>query len=158
MPSPTLPLGNDSAGTLHMPDTLTAPPPTTPATTPPPMTVEPAKPSAPASDKPPAGECWRLQVAAPLEKAKAESRRAAAQSLLLVPMVIEFEKDLYKVRTHDCMTNAAAESLKKRAEDSGFDGSFVLNAAAATPAARPKPKPHAAPAKHSVAKKKKKHR
>ena len=67
-------------------------------------TVEPAKPSESPPAKPAAGECWRLQVSAPEEKAKAESRRGAAESLLLVSMVIEFEKGLYKVRTHDCLT------------------------------------------------------
>src|SRR5262249_29111264 len=77
------------------------------------------------------------QVAAPEEKPKAESRRDAAQSLLLVAMVIEFEKGLYKVRTHDCMSHDAAEAMRQRATDSGFEGAFVLNAAA-----RPAPAPH----------------
>jgi hypothetical protein len=166
VPAPTQPLGTNPGATLTMPDTLaavspavaapasvpaatSAPTSTTPATSPP--ASAPAKPAEPPAGKPAAGECWRLQVAAPEEKPKAESRREAAQSLLLVSMVIEFEKGLYKVRTHDCLSNAAAEALKKRAVDSGFDGAFVLNAAPVAAPAKPKPHPpvsHAARTKH----------
>jgi hypothetical protein len=67
-----------------------------------------------------------LQVAAPAERDKASSRHDAAQSLLLVPMVIERESGLYKVRSRDCMTRAAADALRRRAIDSGFAGSFVI--------------------------------
>jgi len=183
VPSPTQPLGTTLAAALTMPDTLAAAPPAsvpakavasptttpamTPATTPAappastapasPPAAEPAKSAEPPAAKPVAGECWRLQVAAPEEKPKAESRRDAAESLLLVSMVIEFEKGLYKVRTRDCLTNTAAEALKKRAVDSGFDGAFVLNAAPAAAPAKPKPHPaapHATHPKPPLAKKK----
>jgi len=77
------------------------------------------------------GDCWRLQVAAPAERDKADSRLAAAQSLLLVPMVIEREKGLFKVRTRDCLGRDAADALKKRAIESGFAGSFVLKGSSA---------------------------
>ena len=80
----------------------------------------------------------------------ADSRSAAAQSLLLVPMTITYEKGLYKVRTHDCMTHDAADALKQRALDSGFTGAFLLNATVAAaptaaksthkPSLKPKPK------------------
>lgn len=158
VPSPTQPLGNNPAGTLTMPDTLTAPPsvavPTT-VTAPPASTATPPATASPATNepaKPAAVECWRLQIAAPVEEAKAESRRAAAQSLLMAPMVIQLEKGLYKVRTRDCMTRAAAEALKGRAIGSGFTGAFVVNSVAAVPPRTPKPKPHVAPAKHPAAK------
>lgn len=142
VPSPTQPLGNNPSGGLTMPDTLTLPPPAAsrPGTAPPLSTGAASTPGAAA--KPASGECWRLQVSAPEEKDMAESRQAAAQSLLLVPMVIEFEKGLHKVRTRDCMTREAADAVRKRAEDSGFAGSFVLNSAAvAAPATKPSPKP-----------------
>lgn len=138
VPSPTHPLGSTPGGTLTMPDTLAAPPvsppPATAPTTPP---VATAPPKAGGS-----GPCWRLQVAAPVEKAQGESRRDAAQSLLVVPMVVEFEKGLHKVRTRDCMSREAVDALKKRAIDSGFVGVFAVNTGATIAApAKPKPKP-----------------
>jgi hypothetical protein len=161
VPAPTQPLVES---TLAMPDTLTPPAsapdstataavapaaaaaPVAAAATP---TTEPAQPAAAATaTPPPSGECWRGQVAAPEEQEKANSRSAAAQSLLMVDMVITYEKGLYKVRTRDCMTREAADVLRKRAVESGFDGSFLLNTGAPAPAkakapttttAKPKP-------------------
>ena len=101
-----------------------------PATRTPPPATAPAKPSAPPTAAH-TGDCWRLQVAAPAERDKADSRLAAAESLLLVSMVIEREKGLFKVRTRDCLSRDAADALKKRATESGFAGSFVLKGAAA---------------------------
>jgi hypothetical protein len=130
VPAPTEPLGSGPSGTLTMPDTLS----------PPPVVVPPASTPSGAAPSPAAGKadepCWRLQVAAPAEKPKADSRREAAESLLLVPFSVEFEKGLYKVRTRDCMTRTAADALKLRAADSGFEGVFLVDthAAAATPA------------------------
>lgn len=68
--------------------------------------------------------CWRVQVAAPEEREKGDQLRAASESVLLVPMVVELEKNLYKVRTRDCMNAEVAARLKTRAENSGFDGAF----------------------------------
>ena len=157
VPSPTQPLGNSPQGTLTMPDTLTAPVTAAPAAAtsqignPPPATGEPANPAGATAATPATGECWRVQVAAPEDQAMADSRSAAAQSLLMVPMTITFEKGLYKVRTRECLTRAAGDALKQRALDSGFTGAFLLNAtvAAAPPSAKsthkaslkPKPKP-----------------
>lgn len=155
VPSPTQPLGNNPGGTLTMPDTLAAPPPaaapttvtTSPSSaTPPPSTAMAGE--APAA-KPAAGECWRLQIAAPVEQAKAESRRAAAQSLLMAPMVTKLEKGLYKVRTSECLTRDAAEALKSRAIGSGFTGAFVVNGAAAVAPLSTKPKPHVTHVTHA---------
>lgn len=126
VPATTQPLGNSASGTLVMPDTLSAP------AVAPPEVQAPAKP--PVTQPRVAGkECLRLQIAAPDERAKAESRQEAAQSLLVVPMVVEFEKGLYKVRTRDCMTRESADALKRRATDSGFPGSFVVNTAVTPP-------------------------
>ena len=79
--------------------------------------------------------CWRLQVAAPLEseKEKADSRREAAQSLLMVSFTIVPEKGYLKVRTGDCMSRDAADALKKRALESGFDGAFLVDTNAPPP-------------------------
>lgn len=134
VPSPTQPLGSATGPTLTMPDTL--PPPVSA-----PAVAEPVKPVVtPPSPAPKSSEpCWRLQVAAPAERPKAESRRDAAQSLLTVPFTIEFEKGLYKVRTRDCLTRAAADALKRRAADSGFEGVFLTDthAAAVAPVRKP---------------------
>ena len=153
VPSLTQPLGNSPQGTLTMPDTLMAPltaPPAAaaaPAANPSPATGEPANPAGATATTPATEECWRVQVAAPEDKAMADSRSAAAQSLLLVPMAITYEKGLYKVRTRECLTHAAADALKQRAVDSGFAGAFLLNpaVAAAPPAAKPAAKPHLKP-------------
>ena len=76
-------------------------------------------------------------MAAPLEseKEKADGRREAAQSLLMAPFTIVPEKGYLKVRTRDCMTREAADALKKRAIESGFDGAFLVDTNAAPPAA-----------------------
>jgi hypothetical protein len=68
--------------------------------------------------------CWRIQVAAPAERAKAERYLAAAQSQLLVPMAIEKERGLFKVRTRDCLDGGSADALRRRASQTGFDGAF----------------------------------
>jgi hypothetical protein len=85
------------------------------------------------------GPCWRLQVGAPLasEKDKADSRREAAQSLLMTPFTIVPEKGYLKIRTSDCMSRDTADALKKRAVDSGFGDAFLLDTNAAPPAAAP---------------------
>jgi hypothetical protein len=114
VPEPTQPLG-DRPGTLERmlaPDTSAAPPPTAP----------PATPAAPAKAVP--DTCWRVQVAAPADHAKAERLRAAAESQLLVPFVVEREKGLYKVRSKGCIDSAASESLRRRASLAGFSGVF----------------------------------
>src|SRR5262249_40257643 len=141
-PAPTQPLG-DRGGALAMPESLSVAAPETTATTAPPSApaqVEspPAAPAAPdIPSKPLAdGSCWRVQVAAPVEKAEADSRRDAARSLLIAPMVIEPENGLYKVRSEGCLTHEAADALRKRATDSGFEGAFVVNTGA-KPAAQP---------------------
>jgi len=115
--------------------TTTTPEPAAPATPSSAAPVAAAGTSAPAS-----GPCWRVQVAAPATRAEAESRLEAAQSLLVVPMTIVPEKGLYKVRTSDCMTREVADSVKRRAVDSGFDGSFLVDTAAAAKPAAPKKK------------------
>ena len=68
--------------------------------------------------------CWRVQIAAPSERAKAQRYLEAGQSQLLVPLVIEKENGLFKVRTRDCLGQQAADVLKRRALDAGFTGVF----------------------------------
>ena len=87
-------------------------PPARPAVVPPPQV---------ASGK---DTCWRVQVAAPTERAKADQKREAAESRLLVPMVVEPEKHLFKVRTRNCLSREAADRLKERAKATGFTGAF----------------------------------
>ncbi|HYM79920.1 MAG TPA: hypothetical protein VEY91_00760 [Candidatus Limnocylindria bacterium] len=122
IPTPTEPLG-DRPGSFPrgLPvDTLLAPPPSTPpASAPTPARPTPPPPAAPDS-------CWRLQLGAPNARAKAEPLLAAAESQLLLPMVIETEKGLFKVRTRDCLASAVADSLRRRALASGFTGAYRI--------------------------------
>ncbi len=86
----------------------------------------PASSGAPPKPAATSGPCWRVQFAAPTDRDEAEGRRKAAESLLLVPIVIETERGLHKVRTRDCYPRDAADRLRERAVQSGFDGAFPL--------------------------------
>jgi hypothetical protein len=151
-----------SADTAGVP----VPEPTAPLVAPevtlaPPDTAAVSAAAAPAPVAPPAlpesrpGECLRLQVSAPVEPALAASRRDAAQSLLLVPMTIELEAGLHKVRSRDCLTREAGEALKRRALEAGFDGAFLVDTSTpskvtpATPPAPAKKKPARATSRRS---------
>jgi hypothetical protein len=68
--------------------------------------------------------CWRVQFAAWADRAKAERYLAAARSQLGVPLAIEKEAGLFKVRTSGCVDGAAADALRRRAREAGFDGAF----------------------------------
>ena len=105
VPAPTAPLGERTLPPALPPDTAHAVPLTLP------------------------DSCFRVQLAAPLEKAKAERYREAAESQLLVPVVIETERGHHKVRTRDCLTRAAADALRRRAVDTGFAGAFRIGGA-----------------------------
>lgn len=70
--------------------------------------------------------CWRVQLAAPIERAEAEAKRAAAESQLILPMVIEDEHGRHKVRTRDCLSAVAADALRARALASGFPDAFRI--------------------------------
>lgn len=71
--------------------------------------------------------CWRLQIGAPPEQAKAEGLLSVASSQLVTPFVIELENKRYKVRSRDCMGRVAVEALRARARRSGFQGTFVIH-------------------------------
>jgi hypothetical protein len=114
VPVETAPLG-DAPGTLArpaVPDTTPPPPPAAP-----PPEAAPAKPAGPDT-------CWRIQFAAPDKSDEAEMRRSAAQSLLMIPVVIELKSGLFKVRTSDCLSEEAADRLRERARSSGFTDAF----------------------------------
>ena len=81
-------------------------------------------PAAPPAGLTPPDTCWRVQIGAPTERIRAERYLDAGQSQLLLPMVIEKEKGLYKVRTRDCMGGSAADALRRRAKEAGFGGAF----------------------------------
>jgi hypothetical protein len=97
-------------------------------------TAPPASPAARALvDPPPAPRpgspavmdtCWRVQLAASAEREKAERYLEAGRSQLLAPLQIDQEKGLFKVRTRDCLSGQAADGLRRRALDAGFDGAF----------------------------------
>ena len=113
VPSPTAPLGErQGAGGQALPDSVFVP-----STKP---TAAPAHPDT----------CWRLQIGAPPEKAKAEALQSVASSQLLTAFVIEVEKKRYKVRTRGCMERGAVIALRARAQQAGFKGSFLIEAPA----------------------------
>ena len=68
--------------------------------------------------------CWRVQIAASAERAKAERYLEAGRSQLPAPLQIENERGLFKVRSRDCLGGSAADGLRRRALDAGFDGAF----------------------------------
>lgn len=148
-PALTAPLGERPEGPRRaVLDTAATEPAATPPSSAPPAST-PAAP--PAAITAPADTCWRVQVAAYNERPVAESHRVAAASQLLVPMAIENENGRLKIRTSDCLTRSAAESLRRRAYDSGFPGAFLLRMGAkgeAIPVGAPPPA--AAPKKPAV--------
>ncbi|HTK30776.1 MAG TPA: hypothetical protein VL332_02355 [Candidatus Saccharimonadaceae bacterium] len=75
-----------------------------------------------------ADSCFRIQVGAAANAREAERIRAAAASQMLIPMVTEKEKGLYKVRTKDCYPSLSAEPLRRRAVAAGFHGVFRIAA------------------------------
>lgn len=121
VPAPTTPLGDRPGSRVSIPDSAVAP-----ASPPPPSPAPPSTPpgAAPAPSGP--EPCWRVQVAAKPERPRSERLMAAAQSQLEVPWVIEREDGLYKVRTRDCFSEAAAEALRRRAIAAGFEGTFKV--------------------------------
>jgi len=68
--------------------------------------------------------CWSVQIAASAERAKSERYLEAGRSQLLVPLLIVNERGLFKVRTRDCLSGPAADGVRRRALDAGFDGAF----------------------------------
>lgn len=81
-------------------------------------------PGAAAAAKP--DTCWRVQIAAPSDAEQGKAMREAGESQLMVPMAVEHEGGRYKVRSKDCLSRAAADKLRARANDSGFQGAFVV--------------------------------
>jgi len=99
---------------------------------------------APPAATTPAGPdtCWRLQLAALAEREEAAAKRGAAESQLLVPFTIEVEQGRHKVRSRDCLTRVAGESLRRRALLTGFPDAFLVRMGAdgkAISTAPPKP-------------------
>ena len=116
VPEPTVPLGERPGGAAAIPESALVAPPAVPPE------ARSARPDSAASGSP----CWRLQVGAPPEKAKAQAVLEAATSQLLVPFVIVHDKTRWKVRTRDCLTRREVDALKARATASGFGGAFAL--------------------------------
>ena len=119
VPAPTPVLGERPLPEVVAPTDTTAPP----ATSAPPALVNPASSPGPGAAVAP-DTCWRVQIAAPAEREKAERYLEAGRSQLLVPLQIEHEQGLYKVRTRDCMSGSVADGLRRRALDAGFSGAF----------------------------------
>jgi hypothetical protein len=83
------------------------------------------RPRAAPEEAPKPDTCWRVQIVARKDKATADKLRSAAQSQLLVSFSVEHEARMYKVRSVDCLSRPAAESLRDRAVQSGFKGAFM---------------------------------
>ena len=80
------------------------------------MTITPAAPDT----------CWRVQFGAPFDRLKAKTLRDAAESQLVVPVIVDREGGRFKVRTRDCLERAIAERLRDRAVTAGFAGAFLV--------------------------------
>jgi hypothetical protein len=119
VPAPTPVLGERPLPEV-VASTDTTTPPASPA---PPALANPPPPSGPGAPAV-SDTCWRVQFAAPAEREKAERYLEAGRSQLLVPLVIEKDKGLFKVRTRDCLSGQAADGLRRRALEAGFDGAF----------------------------------
>ena len=119
VPMPTQPLGQQqgSRATATLPDSLA-----TPATAPSSAPGAAAGPGAMRIASP--DSCWRVQIGARQERVLADRLADAARSQLLLQVVVEHEGSLFKVRTRDCFSAAAADDLRRRAADSGFRGAF----------------------------------
>lgn len=117
-PAPTQALGD-------RPGSLTSTPPSSPPSSAPAAAAAAASSAAAVKSVNP-DSCWRVQVGAPPEEDKANAVRAAAQSQLQVPFVIEVEGGLRKVRTRECLDMAAADLLRRRAVAAGFEGAFRI--------------------------------
>ena len=119
VPAPTPVLGE-----RPLPEVVASTDTTTPPVSPAPRALM-DPPAAPGPGVPAATDtCWRVQIAASAERAKSERYLEAGRSQLLVPLQIEGEKGLFKVRTRDCLNGSAADGLRRRALDAGFDGAF----------------------------------
>ncbi len=103
VPTPTKALGEEAT---RSPVVISAPPPAAPP------------------DSASRDTCWRVQVAARTVQARARSLAEAATSLLLVEAEVVREGESYKVRLKPCFSKAAAESMRRRAAASGFQGAF----------------------------------
>jgi hypothetical protein len=118
-PSPTQPLG-DKPGSLELmltPDsTLTLPPPPRAS----------AADSARTHASSGSGPCYKLQVGAPSESAKAAQLRLAATSQLELEFDILKIRGLYKVRSRDCLSRGSVDRLRERALAAGFHGVFAV--------------------------------
>ena len=122
VPAPTQPLG-DRPGThaiAALPESVAAP------GLPPPTVSSPGSSHGAATGAATAraDSCWRVQVAAPPERERAERMAEVARSQLLLPFVIEREGGLFKVRVRECLSAGAANDLRRRAVESGFAGAF----------------------------------
>jgi hypothetical protein len=124
VPVPVPVLGEQARGVQPMDTTAAGAPPAAS----PPAFPAPGQPPAEAGRGAPGtpDTCWRVQIAAPADRAKAQRYLQAGQSQLLVPLVIEKERGLYKVRTRDCLDRQAADVLRRRALDAGFAGVFRI--------------------------------
>lgn len=122
--APAVEAGNDTLNASL--ESVPVPSSTRPLGTPEPLppVTSPSAPVAASGAEP--DTCWRLQVAAPAERAKAVAMQSAAKSLLLVPMVIVRDAGRYKVRSEECLPRAAADALRDRAVASGFNGVFLV--------------------------------
>ena len=95
-----------------------------------PSVVGPVAPSGPRT-QPGAGAVeedrgWRVQLAASSERDDADRLAREARSRLGVPVYVDFEAPLYKIRAGDYIDRAEALRLRDRARANGYDGAWVV--------------------------------
>ena len=108
----------------------TAPPPvpeSAPASISAPASAPSSAPSSPttAQSAPSASYGYRVQVFASATRDGAERAAAEVRAKLQEAVTIQYEAPFYKVRVGNCVTRHEAERLKDRAEQEGYEGSFI---------------------------------
>ncbi len=121
--------------TLNDEDFLLKPPASGSATTVQPPAGRPAGPSKQIDG-------YRVQIAAVLDRARAEAFRSEAEGKFDAPVYIHYDEDthLYKIQVGDSRTSGKADLLRKTAKNRGYREAYVVRArveVTAAPARRP---------------------
>ena len=111
--------------------------------------AKPERPSEPApsilSPAPEKANGYRVQIAAVLDRTRAENLRSDAERQLQTQAYIHYDEDtyLYKIRIGNCRSPGQAESLQLEAKTQGFREAYVIRAqievAPSTSQQRPRP-------------------
>lgn len=77
---------------------------------------------------------WRIQLVASADRAEAERLAGEARTRLQVPVYVELDAGLFKVRAGDFVDRAEAQILRDQAKAKGYDGAWVVTTEVRPPA------------------------